>query len=139
MMMAAEPIMARASLKRTSKQLAKQSARIIQKGDQLVLYDGYLSSLPFYLNIQRPIWVVWSGNNKQVLGSDYVAKARPEPAFGYGKILYTYEDFSEMWIESKQRLVVFINVKAVARLEGITRTAPKTLLQIGETAVVTNW
>jgi 4-amino-4-deoxy-L-arabinose transferase-like glycosyltransferase len=134
----AEPITASVSLNRSSKQLAEAAASVIQPGDQLVLYDKYLSSLPFYLRVQQPIWVVWSGNKSRVLGSDYIVKKRPEPAAGYGKVLYTYEEFADLWVVSRSRLVVFIDDHAadtLARLEG---ALPRKLLRIGDIALVTN-
>ena len=132
----AEPIIATVSLTRSSKQLAKAAASLIHEGDQLVLYEKYLSSLPFYLDIQEPIWVVWSGNKSQVLGSDYIAKKRPEPAGGYGKVLYTHEEFATLSLASKNRLVVFVDHRAFDTLP--SAGAPIRLLDDGNTSIVTN-
>jgi 4-amino-4-deoxy-L-arabinose transferase-like glycosyltransferase len=133
----AEPITAAVSLNRSSKQLAEKAALVIREGDQLVLYEKYLSSLPFYLNIQQPIWVVWSGNKSKVLGSEYVANERPEPAAGYGKILYTYEEFANRLLVAKNRLVVFIDDDAFDNLATMGGS-PRRLFQNGGTSVVTN-
>jgi 4-amino-4-deoxy-L-arabinose transferase-like glycosyltransferase len=137
LILVAEPIIATVSLNRSSKQLAKAAASLIHEGDQLVLYEKYLSSLPFYLNIQQPIWVVWSGNKSQVLGSDYIAKKRPEPAGGYGKVLYTQEEFANLSLASKNRLVVFVDDRALDTLPGAAG-APTRLLDVGGTSIVTN-
>ncbi len=134
----AEPILATVSLNRSSKQLAEKAVSFIRDKDQLVLYGGYPSSLPLYLNIQRSIWVVWSGESRRVLGSDYVAKERPEPAAGYGQILFTYEEFAALWKTSKQRLVVFVDSGAVNRFEGLIGTQPRILFQLGDTVLVEN-
>ncbi len=134
----AEPILATVSLNRSSKQLAEKAVLFIRDKDQLVLYGGYPSGLPFYLNIQRPIWVIWSGNRNRVLGSDYVAKARPEPAPGYGKVLYTHEEFAELWKTSKQRFVVFVDSGAVDRFERLIGPRPRILFQHGDTVLVEN-
>jgi len=134
----AEPILATVSLNRSSKQLAEKAVLFIRDKDQLVLYGGYPSSLPFYLNIQRPIWVIWSGNSRRVLGSDYVGKERPEPAAGYGKVLYTYEEFAELWKTSKQRFVVFLDSGAVDRFERLIGTQPRILFRLGDTVLVEN-
>jgi 4-amino-4-deoxy-L-arabinose transferase-like glycosyltransferase len=133
----AEPIIATVSLNRSSKQLAKAAASLIHEGDQLVLYEKYLSSLPFYLDIQEPIWVVWSGNKSQVLGSDYIAKKRPEPAGGYGKVLYTHEEFATLSLASKNRLVVFVDHRGFDTLPS-AGGAPIRLLDVGNTSIVTN-
>jgi hypothetical protein len=133
----AEPITASVSLNRSSKQLAEAAASVIQPGDQLVLYDKYLSSLPFYLRVQQPIWVVWSGNKSRVLGSDYIVKKRPEPAAGYGKVLYTYEEFTNLSRASKDRLVVFVDDRALDALPIAGGVATR-LLDVGGISLVTN-
>jgi hypothetical protein len=133
----AEPITASVSLRRSSKQLAEAAASVIHTGDQLVLYEKYLSSLPFYLRIQQPIWVVWSGDKSKVLGSDYIAKKRPEPAAGYGKVLYTYEEFTGLSRVSKNRLVVFVDDRVFDALP-IAGGVPTRLLDVGGISLVTN-
>ena len=133
----AEPIIDTVSLNRSSKQLATTAASVIHQRDQLVLYEKYLSSLPFYLRIQQPIWVVWSGNKSKVLGSDYIAKKRPEPAAGYGKVLYTHDEFAELSLTSKDRLVVFVDDRDFDKLS-IAGGVPTRLLDMGGTSIVTN-
>jgi 4-amino-4-deoxy-L-arabinose transferase-like glycosyltransferase len=134
----AEPILATVSLNRSSKQLAEKAVLFIRDKDQLVLCGGYPSSLSFYLNIQRPMWVIWSGNKSKVLGSDYVAKERPEPAAGYGQILFNYEEFAELWKTSNQRFVVFVDSGAVDRFERVIETQPTILFQLGDAFLVEN-
>ena len=80
--------------------------------------------------------MVWSGNKSTVLGSDYVALKRPEPAPGYGKVLYSYEEFAEQWQGSKHSFVVFINSRNLPRLEKLLAAPAQSLLQVGDTAVV---
>ena len=136
LVLAAAPITAAVATTRSSEQLADKAGQFVGAEDQLVLYEGYPSSLPYYLNIQRPIWVVWSGNKSTVLGSDYVALKRPEPAPGYGKVLYSYKEFAAQWKASKARLVVFVNIHAVPELERLVETPPRKLLQVRDTALV---
>jgi len=135
LVLCANPIWFAVSLNRSSKQLAEKVAPSIHADDQLVLYGGYPSSLPFYLNIQRPIWVIAPADSSKIMGSDYVARQRPEPAAGYGKVLHTREEFAALWKHSKHRLVVFIKSSAVDRLDGST---PSTIARVGEISVVTN-
>ena len=134
--LASAPITAAVATNRSSEQLAQKAAHLVGAEDQLVLYDCYFSSLPFYLDIQRPIRVVWSGNKSTVLGSDYVALKRPEPAPGYGKVLYSYEEFAEQSKGSKHSFVVFINSRNLPRLENLLAAPGESLLQVGDTAVV---
>ena len=138
LVLCANPIWIAVSSSRSSKQLAEKVAPSIRADDQLVLYGGYPSSLLFYLNIQRPIWVIGPANSSKVLGSDYVAKQRPEPAAGYGRVLYTFEEFTGLWNSTKHRLVVFIKSNAVGRLDGLAGGTPLTLARVGEISVVTN-
>ncbi|MGZ8444837.1 MAG: glycosyltransferase family 39 protein [Candidatus Binatia bacterium] len=135
LVLCSNPIWIAVSLDRSSIQLAERVAPLIHADDQLVLYGGYPSSLPFYLNIQRPIWVIAPADSSKILGSDYVARQRPEPAAGYGKVLYTYQEFAALWKDSKHRLVVFIKSSAVDRLGGST---PSTIARVGDISVVTN-
>jgi hypothetical protein len=134
----AELIVVTVSTQRSSKQLAHKASLFIGEDDQIVLFQGYPSSLPFYLKIQRPIWVVWSGNKRTVLGSDYIAKERPQPAEGYGEVLFTYDQFSEIWNNSKRRLVVFLDSGAVDRLKLLVGVKPRVLLKVGDTFLVEN-
>lgn len=133
----AEPIIVTVSLNRSSKQLAKAAASLVHEGDQLVLYEKYLSSLPFYLDARQPIWVVWSGNKSQVLGSDYIAKNRPKPAGDYGKVLYTHEEFATLSRASKNRLLLFVDDRVLDTLPN-AGGAPTRLLDVGGISIVTH-
>ncbi|HET8564454.1 MAG TPA: glycosyltransferase family 39 protein, partial [Candidatus Binatia bacterium] len=97
-----QPIAKLVSLAGSSKDLAEKSASLIGPQDQVVIYGTYRSSLPFYLHIERPIWVVGSGMQSNIMGSWYVAEKRPQPLAGYGKVLFTFEEFSERWETSER-------------------------------------
>ena len=133
-----EPITAAVADYRSSRLLAEKSAPYISASDQLMLYGGYPSSLPFYLNIQRPIGVVWSGTKRQVLGSDYVARKRPDPAPGYGRILYTYDEFIELWKTSDRRILVFVDSGAVNRFQQLVGTPVRVLSDVGDFVLFEN-
>jgi hypothetical protein len=134
----AVPIMTATSFHRSSKDLAEAAAPFIGDHDQLVLYGGYPSSLPFYLRIQRPIAVVLSPRQRTVLGSNYVASQRPRPVSGYGEILFSEEEFATLWQSSPHRLVVFIERGGLNRLRrtGVEPSAP--LLEMGEAILLEN-
>jgi 4-amino-4-deoxy-L-arabinose transferase-like glycosyltransferase len=134
----AEPIVATVALHRSSKVLAEKAVSFIRDEDQLVIYEGYPSSLPFYLNLQRPIWVVWSGTKSKVLGSDYVAQRQPKPVAGYGQVLFTYEEFAALWRTSKHRFVVFVDSGAMNRFELRVGAPPRVLLKLADTVLVEN-
>jgi hypothetical protein len=121
------------SLTRSSRELAEGSAGLIDGNSAMVIYDTYLASLAFYLRIHQPIWIVWSGKKSHIMGSLYVSEKRPEPAPGYGQVLFTFDEFSKLWEDSPQRLLVFVKEKNLAKLGD-----PKRLLQVGEIVLATN-
>lgn len=133
-----QPILNVASLNRSSKELAGESASFIRTGDQIVVYDAYLSSLPFYLHIDQPLWVVWSGDKSKVMGSSYVAEKQPSPASGYPKVLLTYGEFSKLWKESSRRLFVFLHEKEVHRLNEQGVVFSERVLQVRDILVISN-
>ncbi|OGQ81108.1 MAG: hypothetical protein A3F90_03945 [Deltaproteobacteria bacterium RIFCSPLOWO2_12_FULL_60_19] len=118
---------------RSYRELAEKAAPLIQAGDQLVVYDTFLASLPFYLRARAPIWYVWSGDKSNVMGSVYVAEEQPPPAAGYGKVLFTFDEFFKEWKGSDRRLLVFIKQKNLKQLGPVT-----VLEQVDEIAVAVN-
>jgi hypothetical protein len=122
-----EPI----SLARSYKELALESAAFLRPEDQLVVYDTYLASVPFYLRLQKPFWIVTPEDTKDVMGSFYAAEKKLAPAPGYGKVVFTFDEFQEEW--SRRQLFVLVRYKRVGELAG-----HKLLLQIGNIALVTN-
>lgn len=123
---------------RSSKDLAMRSAAFARPSDRFLIYDTYLSSLPFYLCTDRPIWVVWSGQRSSIMGSFYVAEKMPPPAPDYGQVLYTFQEFSDVWARSERRLLVFVKEKNLARLTENSGGRPTVLLKVGEVVLATN-
>jgi 4-amino-4-deoxy-L-arabinose transferase-like glycosyltransferase len=118
---------------RSYRELAEKAASLIRPGDGLVVYDTFLASLPFYLRVREPIWHVWAGEKSNVMGSVYVAEKQPPPAAGYGKVLFTFDEFFNEWKGSDRRLLVFVKQKNLAQLGTAT-----VLDQVGEIAVAAN-
>jgi len=75
-----------------------------------------------------------------ILGSEYVALKRPAPAPGYGKALYSFQEFAEIWRTSENRIVIFVDKGAMRHLDDLTgdAPAPRTLLEIGGLILVEN-
>jgi 4-amino-4-deoxy-L-arabinose transferase-like glycosyltransferase len=119
------------SLSRSYKELALKSAPLLQPGDQLVIYDTHLPTLPFYLQIRRPIWIVADENAEEIMGSFYLAANKPNAAAGHGKVLFTFEEFAREW--PRRKLMVFVKEKRLSDLEGA-----RVLLRVGNVALVTN-
>ena len=131
-------IVERVALNTSSKVLAEKLAPLIQPADQLVIYHNFCSSLPYYLNIERPVWVVSSKKDHSIMESYYVAEKHPQPAAAYGKALFNREEFSELWKTSKKRLLVVIQEKNLRRLVGKNQHLPEIKLRSGEFVLVTN-
>lgn len=125
-----EPI----SLTRSYKELAVQSAAILQAQPSdvpIVVYESYLPSLPFYLGIRTPIATVADEDDSEIMGSFYLSDKRPAPAPGYGKALLTEDEFEREW--TSRKLFVFVKEKRLFELAGA-----KVLLQVANVVLVTN-
>ena len=129
---------AAASHTRSAKTLAERASPYIRPQDQLVSYDVYLNGLPFYLRVERPIWVIWSGRSKIIMQNIYVAQKQPAPAPGYGQVLFTFEEFAKEWKEAKQPLLVFLKQRQRSRLLLQGGELPKELSRVGEFVLVSN-
>jgi hypothetical protein len=123
---------------RSSKELAERSASLIKPEDQVAFYDTYLSSLPFYLGINRPMWLVLSGKKSSIMGSIYIAEQNPQPAAGHGSVLLTYDQFAKYWSESATPIRVFIEKKHLPKLVQQIRGSPKILLDTEGFLLVSN-
>ena len=123
---------------RSSQHLAEKAVPLIRPGDQMVIYDDYLSSLPFYLRVKHPIWVVLPERKRSVIGSFYIAEKKPQPSLGSRNVVLSFEEFSEVWNQSPTRLLVFADEKRLPRLYQQVSVAPKRLLTVGGVALVTN-
>jgi len=129
---------AAASQTRSAKTLAERASAFIRPQDQLVFYDVYLNGLPFYLRVERPIWVIWSGQSKIIMQNIYVAQKQPAPAPGYGPVLFTFEEFAKEWKDGKQALLVFLKQRQISRLSRQGGELLKELTRAGEFVVVSN-
>jgi 4-amino-4-deoxy-L-arabinose transferase-like glycosyltransferase len=128
--------MAAVAAHRSSKALALQTAPMIHPGDQLALFGGYPSSLPFYLRVDRPIAIILSEQKRTILGSDYVALKRPEPVPGYGKVLYSLPEFASLWETSRERIVVFADRNVMDRFGDLGGAPARTLARVRDKLLV---
>lgn len=131
-------VMERVSQTRSSKELAQETASRISSGEQIVFYDTYPSSLPFYLDFRSPVWIVWSGSKKSLMGSFYITEDNPRPAAGYGKILFTFKEFAQRWKTWNRPFLVFGEEKHLPDLIKRTRSLPKSRLDFARFALVSN-
>jgi len=117
------------SFRRSAKVLAKNVSPIISRDSQVAIYNNYMTGLLFYLALDRPIWVVAERGKSASLGSPYVAKFRPAPAPGYGKVFFTYEEFKDVWDRGERPLRLFLPVKMVSRFNDTVGIVTKELLR----------
>jgi hypothetical protein len=129
-------IMAGTSRFRSAKELADKSRRFVVQGSRLAIYDTYLCGLPFYLRVSEPISIVWSGNKSNIMGSWYVAENQPRSV--RGKVLFTFDEFDEMWRKSDQRLLVVVKDKNVLRLGENDSTPARQLVSLNGYVLAAN-
>ena len=111
----------------------------IEPDTQVIIYDTSLESLPFYLKINQPIWIVWSGEKASVMGSFYLAEETARSTSGFGRVLLTFEEFDEQWAKApKNHFVVFIKPKNLPRLEHQVAHSAKVLLEDRDLLLVSN-
>ncbi|HYA30489.1 MAG TPA: hypothetical protein VEI95_16865, partial [Acidobacteriota bacterium] len=75
---------------------------------------------------------------RELMGSIYVAEKRPTPARGYGKVLFTFEEFAAEWKQNKLPLRVFLKEKSLPRLTGELGEVPKSLMRFGDIVLVSS-
>jgi hypothetical protein len=126
-----------ASYDRSAKTLAENSAPFVGADEQTIFYDEYLTGLAFYLRIDQPIWIVWSGHDTTIMDNIFVAQKQPAPAIGYGKTLWTYEEFAKEW-KSARPLRVFLRKRQLPRLAQIDGGSPRILATDDRFVLATN-
>ena len=133
-----EQIIKTASFRRAAKPLAETTAPLIAHGDQIVFYGTYLEGMPFYLRIDRPIWIVEARDRADVIGNSYLAERRRVPATGFGQVVFNYDEFVEQWKRSEKVFRVFLKEKSLARFSGEVGGLPRILAQLDDYIFVTN-
>jgi 4-amino-4-deoxy-L-arabinose transferase-like glycosyltransferase len=111
-------VMVRASTDRSSKSLAQESLSFLSPDSPVVIYNTYIAGLPFYLDIDRPIWLVAPEGKETWMGSPYVSKQMQNPASGHRKVTFTFDEFADAWKKMKNPPLVFAKAKHVSLLEG---------------------
>ncbi len=131
-------VLGQISQTRSSQRLAEKAALFIRPGDQMVIYDSYLASLPFYLRVDQPMRLVFSARKNSIMGSYYMVEKKPRPARGAGDAVLSLDEFAEVWNQSPTRLLVFADKKKLAPLYQEASVPPKILLTVGNVVLITN-
>ena len=122
---------------RTAKTLADAAAPFISPDSQIVLFNTYVTGLPFYLRIDRPIWIVNPKGKSTLMGSPYVSRMLPAPAPGHGKVLFNIEEFAASWAQNERPFRVFLKARNVSQLNDQVATATSELVRVDEHVLVT--
>jgi 4-amino-4-deoxy-L-arabinose transferase-like glycosyltransferase len=122
---------------------AQEIARaVVAQGDaetQVVLYDTYLTGMPFYLSAQRPVWIVTHANKKKtVLGNFYVATNRAWPDTRWGKALFDLDEFRQVWEKNATPLLIIVKQKNISRMEKEIGASPRRLTSVDEYVLMSN-
>ena len=132
-------IMVMISPDRSAKEIARAVAAHADPETQVVLYDTYLTGMPFYLRAQRPVWIVTHANKKKtVLGNFYVATNRAWPDTRWGKALFDLDEFREVWERSDTPLLIIVKQKNISRMEREIGASPRRLTSVDEYVLLSN-
>jgi len=129
-------IMAAVAVNRSAKPLAENLLAVVRPTDQLVLYDKEYEGLPFYLGSSRPIWIIKSGKEREILGSFYLAEQEPRPMKRYGQVLFTAGEFAEQWKKSSQPLVLLTTAKKLRQIVRPDSTIREEVLKVNDFVLV---
>lgn len=124
------------ALDSSSKLLAEKSAPLIGAGDQLVIYDNFRSTVAYYLQITRPMRVVWPGKGASIMESYYIAEKQPQGSTEYGKALLTFDEFARLKETTRSNLFVFVKTKSAVKVPGRNNVAPQKLLEFNDCTVL---
>jgi 4-amino-4-deoxy-L-arabinose transferase-like glycosyltransferase len=128
-----------ASIRRSTREFVEKVAPRIDASTQVVIYDTSLESLPFYLKINQPIWIVWSGEKASVMGSFYLAEKGARSASGFGQALLSFDEFEEQWTKAPTKLLaIFVKQKNLSRLEQELPNVAKHVVEFDDLAFVSN-
>jgi len=107
-----------ASLQRSAKLVAQEARPLLTPETQVVVYDSYLAGLGFYLDSEKPLWVVTHSKKAGTfIGNYYVLGKRTSPGTRWGKALFEFDEFAARWRSAEQPLLVLAKAKNKVRLD----------------------
>jgi len=131
-------IISAASIERSAKSMAQAITPPMGQEDRLVFYDLSIEGLPFYLRLNKPIWIVQSPRKKEIMGSIYLAEKRPTPARGYGQVLFSYAEFAAESKTTALPLRILLKERNLSRLTRDLGELPKSLMKFDDIVLVSN-
>jgi 4-amino-4-deoxy-L-arabinose transferase-like glycosyltransferase len=130
-------MMTQFSYLRSAKPMAAHFKQFLSPGDRLIGYNDYLTGMPFYLRLEQPIWIVWSGTKTIIMDNIYVAQKQPPPAAGYGQVLFTFAEFAQATRQAGQPLKIIIKTRNLNQLSNQDNVATRTLAEFAGYSLVT--
>jgi 4-amino-4-deoxy-L-arabinose transferase-like glycosyltransferase len=126
------------SADRSAKPLAQVVAPQLTPAAQLVQYDTHLAGLPFYLNVERPFWLITHERKKRTFLGNWYALGRSQPARAWGTVILTFDEFGERWQTNSDPLLIVVKDKNLGRLIDNLGESPIKLGAADEYLVVAN-
>ena len=132
-------VMISAAPDRSAKQTAMAVLSHLRSGEQLALFETYMSGLPFYLRAERPVWLITHESKKRTfLGNYYTIGKRHDPVTPWGKAIFNLDDFAKQWKTRRQPFLVILKDKNLNQLAETIGETPKPLARVDEYVLVSN-
>lgn len=122
---------------RSAKPIAELLKPRLSAATQVVLYDTYLTGIPFYLRSARPVWIITHGRKKRTfLGNYYAVGKQADPVTPWGRALLDFEEFKRVWQTTRQPLLIVIKEKNLPRFIEDVGESPAQLAAVDEYLIV---
>ena len=132
-------VMISAAPDRSAKQTAMAVSSHLRSGEQVALFETYMSGLPFYLRAERPVWLITHESKKRTfLGNYYTIGKRHDPVTPWGKAIFNLDDFAKQWKTRRQPFLVILKDKNLNQLADTIGETPKPLARVDEYVLVSN-
>ena len=132
-------VMISAAPDRSAKQTAMAVLSHLRSGEQVALFETYMSGLPFYLRAERPVWLITHESKKRTfLGNYYTIGKRHDPVTPWGKAIFNLDDFAKQWKTRRQPFLVILKDKNLNQLAETIGETPKPLVRVDEYVLVSN-
>lgn len=121
-------IMILISPERSAKAIAAAIRPKLTADAQVVQYDTYLTGLSFYLQSQRPVWLITrDGKERTLLGNYYAIGKREDPITLWGPAIFNLQEFHEHWKNATQPMLIIVKDKNLRRFTRNLGEAPVSL------------
>ncbi|MGH7855338.1 MAG: glycosyltransferase family 39 protein [Candidatus Binatia bacterium] len=125
------------SPERSAKAIAEATLPKLASATQVVQYDTYLAGLAFYLQSQRPVWLITrDGKERTLLGNYYAIGKQEDPTTLWGQAIFNLQEFHEHWKTTNQPLLIILKDKNLRRFAANLGASPSKLASVDEYILV---